>query len=87
MVKFGIDDSTKYSEVQWKTLKQKKIRIINRETLLITMKCRYKNWITKCHPYLTILQTNEARQKFRLRSFMTKTIKMNFSSDVGFKKQ
>ena len=38
-------------------------------------------------PYLTDLRTNQARSKFRIRSFMTKTVKMNFPNDEGFKRQ
>ena len=95
LVKFGIVDITKYSKPQWKLLMQKNIQSLNREILLDTMKTSYKKLDhKKCtedkfelQPYLTNLQTNQARQQFRLRSFMTKTVKMNFPSDVGFKKQ
>ena len=35
-------------------------------------------------PYLKNLHLSEARDKFRLRSFMTRTVKTNFSSDRKF---
>ena len=35
-------------------------------------------------PYMTNLQLTQARQKFRLRSFTTRLVKMNFPSDKGF---
>ena len=35
--------------------------------------------------YLSDLHLDQARQKFRLRSFMTKTVKMNFPSDKSYK--
>ena len=38
-------------------------------------------------PFLLNLPTNQARQKFRLRSFMTKTVKMNYPNDIAFRKQ
>ena len=74
---------------------QKNIQSLNREILLDRMETSYKKLDHKIftedkfelQPYLTNLQTNQARQQFRLRSFMPKTVKMNFPSDVEFKKQ
>ena len=94
-IKFGICDITKYSKTQWKTLIKKCVQNLNKDTLLDTMKSSYKKldhnkFATEkfeLKPYLLNLQTDDARQKFRLRSFMTKTVKMNFPSDIVFKKQ
>ena len=35
-------------------------------------------------PYIKNLHLSEARDKFRLRSFMTRTVKLNFVSDKKF---
>ena len=35
-------------------------------------------------PYFKNLHISQARTKFRLRSFMTKTVKLNFASDKKF---
>ena len=74
---------------------KKCVQNLNKDTLLDTMKSSYKKldhnkFATEkfeLKPYLLNLQTDDARQKFRLRSFMTKTVKMNFQSDIAFKKQ
>ena len=95
LVKFGISDITKYSKPQWKRLILDKIDSLNKATLLDTMKCKYKKLDHQkfaeenfeLQPYLIDLQTNQARNKFRIRSFMTKTVKMNFPSDEGYKRQ
>jgi hypothetical protein len=95
LVKFGICDISKYSKAQWKTVIQKNSSNLNRETLLDTMKQSYKKLDHRqfaeekyqLQPYLNSLQTNQARLKFRLRSFITKTVKMNFPSDIAYRKQ
>ena len=68
---------------------------MNIAKLLVTMKCKYKKLDHnkfaeenfELQPYLTDLQIHQARHKFRIRSFMTKTVKMNFPSDEGYKRQ
>ena len=93
-VMFGVPDIRNYSDLQWKTFVKKKIKDLNRKQLLDWMKSSYKKLDHnifnkeefKLKPYLTELQLDTARDKFRLRSFMTKTVKMNFPSDAGYKK-
>ena len=88
LIKFGICDITKYSKTQWKTLIKKCVQNLNKDTLLDTMKSSYKKldhnkFATEkfeLKPYLLNLQTDDGRQKFRLRSFMTKTVKMTLLS-------
>ena len=94
LVMFGVCDIRKYSDFQWKTFVKKNIRDLNRKQLLDWMKSSYKKldhkiFMTeefKMKPYLTQLQLDQARDNFRLRSFMTKTVKMNFPSDAGYRK-
>ena len=95
LVKFGICDITRYSKPQWKRLIQKCIENLNREMLLEKMKTSYKKLDHKkfaeekfeLQPYLTNLNLNQARQNFRIRSFMTRTVKMNFPNDVGYRRE
>ena len=37
--------------------------------------------------YMTDLNIEQARSKFRIRSFMTKTVKMNFPNEIKYKSQ
>jgi hypothetical protein len=97
LVKFGIimSEIGKMSTQQWKTLSNKNIAILNRESLLEIMKTSYKKLDAnelkletfKLKPYMTKMHLTQARLNFRIRSFMTRTVKMNFSSDPGFKNQ
>ena len=97
LVKFGIimSEIGKMSTQQWKTLSNKNIAILNRESLLEIMKTSYKKLDAnelkletfKLKPYMTKMHLTKARLNFRIRSFMTRTVKMNFSSDPGFKNQ
>ena len=92
LAKFEICDITKYSKYQWKTLINKKIANKNKDDLLENMKNNYKKVDYKIleqehfelKPYFKSLYLSEARDKFRLRSFMTRTVKTNFSSDRQF---
>jgi hypothetical protein len=80
------------SKGQWKTLINKKIENKNKNDLLDNMKKNYKKVDHKLmeqehfklKPYFKSLFLSEARDKFRLRSFMTRTVKTNFSSDRQF---
>ena len=72
-----------------------KIEILNKESLLDKMKTYYKKLNHyeldsekfELKPYMTKLDMNQARLKFRIRSCMTRTVKMNFASDPGYKNQ
>ena len=88
----GISDVTKFSPVQWKSLVNKEIDDKNSRDLLKNMKQNYKKIDYKVmmeekfevKPYMKNLHLSEARDKFRLRSFMTRTVKTNFSSDKKY---
>ena len=88
----GISDVTKFSPGQWKSLVNKEIDDKNSSDLLKNMKQNYKKIDYKVmmeekfevKPYMKNLYLSEARDKFRLRSFMTRTVKTNFSSDKKY---
>ena len=89
LAKWQVCDITEYTPGQWKTLVSKKMEEKNTNDLLENMKRNYKkidhNIMKKekfeIKPYMKELHLSEARDRFRLRSFMTKTVKSNFSSD------
>ena len=93
LVKFGIIDVNKYSSGQWKKLVEKNITQKNKTDLLETVKGKYKKIsyeeLSKeqfeLKPYIKQLNMSLARDKFRLRSKMTRTVKFNFPSDKKFK--
>ena len=93
LVKFGIIDVNKYSSGQWKKLVEKNITQKNKTDLLETVKGKYKTIsyeeLSKeqfeLKPYIKQLNMSLARDKFRLRSKMTRTVKFNFPSDKKFK--
>ena len=93
LVKFGIIDVNKYSSGQWKKLVEKNITQKNKTDLLETVKGKYKKIsyeeLSKeqfeLKPYIRQLNMSLARDKFRLRSKMTRTVKFNFPSDKKFK--
>ena len=68
---------------------------MNRDYLINKMKSSYKkldhkefeNEQFELKSYMTDLHLDKARDKFRLRSCMTKTVKMNYPSDEHNKKQ
>ena len=70
----------------------RKIEEKNSEELLNNMKANYKEIDHKVmrqekyelKPYIQNLHLSEARDKFRLRSFMTRTVKTNLSSDKRY---
>ena len=86
-------DMTKFSPVQWISFVNKEIDEKNSRDLLNDMKQNYKkidyrvmmeeNFEVK--PYMEQLHLSEARDKFRLRSFMTRTVKTNFPSHKQYK--
>ena len=75
--KFEITDVTQFSKCQWK----------NTNDLISKMKSGYKKIDHKLmgnfelKPYFKTLHIYQARTKFRLHRFMTKTVKLNFESD------
>ena len=89
LVRFGIYDLSKFTSLQWKNLVKKKILEKNRDDLLTNVKKNYKkinynemnNEQFELKPYLKELDMSSARDNFRLRSKMTRTVKFNFPSD------
>ena len=91
LVKFGIimSEIGKMSNIQWKTLPNKNIAMLNRQSLLEKIKTSYKKLDAnelkletfELKPYMTKMHLTKARLNFRIRRFMTRTVKMNFSSD------
>ena len=80
-----------YTTEQWKNIIKKKMKEKNCSDLVARMK-RYKkidSWKMsqenfEIKPYIAKLNLAEARDKFRLRSFMTRTVKMNYASDKQY---
>ena len=93
LIKFGILDVNKFPSGQWKKLVDKNITQKNKTDLLDTVKGKYKKISYKelskeqfeLKPYIRELNMSLARDKFRLRSKMTRTVKFNFPSDKKFK--
>ena len=89
---FQIVNITGYTKGQWKREIDKKMKTKNTNDLLDKMKKNYKKIDHKklseerfeLKPYFQNLQISQARTKFRLRSFMTRTVKLNFASDKQF---
>ena len=93
LVKFGIIHIQNYSKIQWKNLIKKKIRELNKMDILEQIESEgykklnletMKNDSFELKPYMKNLNVSEARLKFKLNSFMTPTVKMNFQSDSEF---
>ena len=92
LTKLKINDVTTFSPGQWKSLINKKIEEEKSEDLLNNMKQNYKKIDHKImgqeklelKPYIQNLHLSEARDKFRICSFMTRTVKSNFSSDKRY---
>ena len=93
LVKFDILDVIEYSSGQWKKLVEKNIIEKNKTDLLETVKGKYKKISYEelstekfeLKPYMRQLNISLARDKFRLRSKMTRTVKFNFPSDKKFR--
>ena len=84
-----------YSQVEWKRLVNTKIREMNRDDILQQMKKPYKKISYVDHmdqelqlqPYLVSLNISDARLRFKLKTGMTPTVRMNFPSDPEFSRQ
>ena len=94
LVKSGIIQIQNYSKVQWKTLVKTKIREMNKNDILQQIvKEGYKKVDIQTmkddsfnlKPYMKELNVFDARMKFKLNSYMTPTVKMNFQSDSVFR--
>ena len=91
LVKFGIIHIQNYSKIQWKNLIKKKIRELDKMDILEQIESEgykqlnletMKNDPFELKPYMKNLNVSEARLKFKLNSFMTPTVKMNFQMEV-----
>ena len=87
----GVLNLENYTPFQWKNLVKTKIYKFNRSEILEQMKplkkISYKEHISeKCQlqPYMTKLNIAETRLKFKLKTRMTPTVRMNFQSDPEF---
>jgi hypothetical protein len=86
LIKFGITRFTGYSK--WKKLINEKMTQVNKTDILEKMapykKLDHKtieNEKFEVKSYVKNMNTAQARLRFRITSFMTKTVRMNFSSD------
>ena len=92
LAELDITDSVEsYTKMQWKHLIKNRIIEKNRQDLLCAIK-KYKKIsheeLSKenfeCKPYLKNLNLHDARTKFKIRSKMCPTVKINFQSDKQF---
>ena len=91
LVKFDIGKIENYSKYQWKKLIKQKILKQNKYDILSQIKSYkklnyedYKNQELKVQPYLHKLNISQARMRFKIKSLMTPTVRMNFPSDPGY---
>ena len=89
LTKFQISQIDLFSKFQWKTFVKKHIRSMNKDDLLHEMKGYKKlnieqlqNEEFKRKSYLSSLNIYESRMRFKIKSHMTPSIRMNFQSDV-----
>ena len=94
LIKGGITCLTKYSKNQWKALVKSEIAKLNKDDILQKTKGYKKisyEELSKqpfmLQPYMKTLKISDARLRFKLKTFMTPTIQMNFPSDSEFADQ
>ena len=82
-----------FTKTQFKKLIQGKIRLKNKLSILIKVRKEGYKKVThdelkdedfKPNEYLSELRVAEARLRFKIKSQMTPTVKMNFQSDQQF---
>ena len=91
LVNTDIIEVENYTKLQWKHLVKQKMKEINKDDLLNQMKGSKKLQVEKLKtetfgtkPYLSQLNIEDARLRFKINSGMTPTVKMNFQSDAEF---
>ena len=92
LVRFKISEVKGYTKAQWKNIIKRNIRACNKDDILNQIKTSYKKLRFedykdekfKTQPYLSTLNISDARTRFKIKSLMTPTIKMNFPSDPGY---
>ena len=88
----GVTDLSKYSKLQWKSMVDRIIKLMNKDDILNMMKKPYKKISYQDHvnekfqvqPYLKTMNISEARMRFKLKTGMTPTVQMNFPSSAKF---
>ena len=91
---FEIDKLEKYSKLQFKRIIKKKIHEENKNDILNQLKSykklnweEYKEEEFRVQPYFNTLNIPDTRTRFKLKSFMTPTVQMNFLSDPSYAKK
>ena len=92
LVNAGVTDLKKFTVAQWKKVVKTEVLAINRNDILNQMRKPYKKISLAEHtqeefqlqPYMSSLSIAEARMKFKLKTGMTPTVRMNFPSDKEF---
>ena len=95
LVNAEVIDVGKYTQTEWKRLVNAKINEMNRDDILNQMKKPYKKISYEEHvheklqlqPYLESLHISDARLRFKLKTGMTPTVRMNFPSDPEFSRK
>ena len=80
-----------YSKLEWKHLVKKKMKEVNKEDILKQMKVskklpvdQLKTEAFSMKSYLSELNKEDARLRFKINSAMTPNVKMNFQSDPEY---
>ena len=94
LARFNIVNIKSFSKLKWKNIVKTKIIELNKSDLLSKMSTLNKlnNKLLseekyEMKPYFRELNVMEARLKFRIRSSMVPSVKMNFSSDKKFQQE
>ena len=92
LVKTGVTDIKNFTSTQWKKFVKTEVLKANMVDILNQMRKPYKKISHSDHvqeefqlqPYLETLSIPDARLKFKLKTGMTPTVRMNFPSDTDF---
>ena len=94
MMSHDITNICTFSAAQWKSFVKKKIWQMNRAELLLRMKDykklsqrEFKSRAFGVQDYLRTMSVSEARLRFKIQTFMTPTVRMNFRSDPNYRLQ
>ena len=94
MVKNDVTNLCNFSACQWKNFVKRKIADMNAKDILCQMehykKINKEDFDDKVHQvqqYLKDMNVAEARLRFKIRSLMTPTIRMNFQNDAVFRQE
>ena len=94
LIRGGITNLSSYSKFQWKNLVKAEINKLNKNDILEKMrgykKISYHEFAKQpfqLQAYMKTLNIAQARLRFKLKTSMTPTVRMNFPSDVEFSDQ